>query len=231
MSAAPQAALLFAAGFGTRMGELTRDRPKPLVEVAGRPLIDHALDLLQPLALPRVVANLHYRAEMLEAHLAPRGVRTSVERPEILETGGGLRQALPLLGPGPVFTLNTDAIWAGPNPLELLRAAWDSDRMDALLIGIAPDHAAGHTGAGDFTTDAAGQVLRRGPGLIYGGAQIVNPDLLAGIEARAFSLNALWDRMLTRGRLFALAYPGRWCDVGHPAGIVLAEALLAGDDV
>lgn len=227
----PQAALLFAAGFGTRMGALTQDRPKPLVAVAGRPLIDHALDLVRPLGLSRVVANLHYKAEMLAEHLAPLGVSTSVELPEILDTGGGLRQALPLLGPGPVFTLNTDAIWSGPNPLELLRARWDPDRMDALLIGIAPPRAEGHAGAGDFTTDTDGRVLRRGPGVIYGGAQIIAPALLAEVTETAFSLNTVWDRMQARGRLFALEYPGRWCDVGHPGGIALAETLLATGNV
>lgn len=230
MSDHPQAAMLFAAGFGTRMGELTRNRPKPLVEVAGRPLIDHALDLVRPLGLPRVVANLHYRAEMLEAHLAPLGVALSHEHPDILDTGGGLRAALPLLGAGPVFTLNTDAIWAGPNPLELLRQTWDSALMDALLICIPPARAVGHQGAGDFTLDDAGRV-RRGPGLVYGGAEILNPALLDEIGEQVFSLNAVWDRMLARGRLYALEYPGRWCDVGHPEGIALAESLLAGTDV
>ncbi|MDK3017835.1 nucleotidyltransferase family protein [Pseudodonghicola flavimaris] len=223
----PQAAMLFAAGFGTRMAPLTQDRPKPLIPVAGRPLIDHALDLVRPLGLARIVANLHYRAEMLEAHLAPLGVRTSVETPEILDTGGGLRQALPLLGPGPVFTLNSDAIWSGPNPLELLRAVWDGNRMDALLIGIAPERALGHKGAGDFTADAEGRVLARGPGLIYGGAQILTPTLLDQVPDRVFSLNRVWDLMQARGRLFVLEYPGQWCDVGHPGGIALAESLLA----
>lgn len=227
----PQAALLFAAGFGTRMGALTQDRPKPLVKVAGRPLIDHALALVRPLGLGSVVANLHYKAEMLEAHLAPLGVKTSVEWPDILDTGGGLRQALPLLGPGPVFTLNSDAIWAGPNPLEMLRAAWDASRMDALLIGIAPDRALGHKGAGDFTCDAEGRVISRGPGLIYGGAQIISPKVLDQVPERVFSLNRVWDLMQAEGRLFVLEYPGRWCDVGHPGGIALAESLLADTDV
>ncbi|GAA6202558.1 nucleotidyltransferase family protein [Aquicoccus sp. SU-CL01552] len=226
MTARPQAAMLFAAGFGTRMGELTRDRPKPLVEVAGRPLIDHALELVRPLELPRVVANLHYKPEMLRAHLEPLGIALSQETPNILDTGGGLRAARPLLGPGPVFTLNTDAIWAGPNPMELLRAAWEPEEMDALLICVPPDRALGHQGAGDFAMDTEGRITR-GPGLIYGGAQILRTDLLDEIEEEVFSLNRVWDRMLARGRLFALEYPGRWCDVGHPGGITLAETLLA----
>ena len=120
--------LLFAAGFGTRMKHLTKDRPKPMVTVAGRPLIDHALALAQDISPPTVVANLHYKPETLKAHLIPLGVKTILEEPDILETGGGLRNALPLLGAGPVITMNTDAIWRGPNPLWLLLDAWDPER-------------------------------------------------------------------------------------------------------
>jgi MurNAc alpha-1-phosphate uridylyltransferase len=222
---APQAVMLFAAGFGTRMGDLTRERPKPLIPVAGRPLIGHALDLARAVRPSRIIANLHYLPDMLAAYLDPRGVLLSRESPDVLDTGGGLRQALPLLGSGPVWTLNTDAVWDGPNPLDLLRAAWDPARMDALLICVPQDRAIGHKGAGDFTTDTEGR-LTRGPGLVYGGAQIINPDGLADIPDRVFSLNLLWNRMLASGRLYGLEYPGRWCDVGHPGGIVLAETML-----
>ncbi|MEX0366316.1 MAG: nucleotidyltransferase family protein [Ruegeria sp.] len=225
MTRPPDAIMLFAAGFGTRMGALTRDRPKPLIEVAGRPLIDHALDLARGVEPSRIVANLHYLPDQLAAHLEPQGVALSREEPEILETGGGLRAALPLLGPGPVFTLNTDAIWAGPNPLHLLRQAWDPERMDALLMCIPVAQAVGHTGPGDFTADTEGRI-QRGPGLIYVGAQILRTGELLDFPEKAFSLNLLWDRMQTRNRLFALRYPGRWCDVGHPGGIRLAEDLL-----
>jgi MurNAc alpha-1-phosphate uridylyltransferase len=226
----PQAVMLFAAGFGTRMGELTRELPKPLIPVAGRPLIDHALDLARAVRPARIVANLHYLPDLLAAHLAPQGVALSRESPGILDTGGGLRQALPLLGPGPVFTLNSDAIWDGPNPLDLLGAAWDPGRMDALLICVPRTRAIGHAGAGDFLADADGR-LTRGPGMVYGGAQIVEPGGLGAIPDRAFSLNLLWDRMLAGGRLYGLEYPGRWCDVGHPGGIALAEAMLKGAHV
>lgn len=226
----PEAVMLFAAGFGTRMGDLTRVRPKPLIEVAGQPLVDHALALARAVHPARIVANLHYLPDMLAAHLAPHGVLLSRESPDILDTGGGLRQALPLLGPGPVWTLNTDALWDGPNPLALLRAAWDPARMDALLICVPGDRAIGHQGRGDFVADATGR-LARGPGVVYGGAQIIAPDGLAGIPGPAFSLNLLWDRMLAAGRLHGLEYPGRWCDVGHPGGIVLAETMLKGAHV
>jgi MurNAc alpha-1-phosphate uridylyltransferase len=222
--------MLFAAGFGTRMGALTAERPKPMVPVAGRPLIDHALDLVTPLGLSRVVANLHYKPAPLIAHLADRNIAFSHETPDILDTGGGLRHALPLLGNGPVFTLNTDAIWRGPNPLDLLARAWNPDEMDALLICVPPAHAIGHTGAGDFLLDGAGRITR-GPGHVYGGAQIIRTGDLLDIPETAFSLNAVWNRMATRGRLFGLPYPGQWCDVGHPEGIALAESLLEGPDV
>jgi len=218
--------MLFAAGFGTRMGALTKTRPKPLIEVASRPLIDHTLDLVDDLRPDRVVANLHYLPDQLEAHLAPRNVLISREEPDILETGGGLRAALPLLGSGPVFTLNTDAIWSGPNPLTLLRAAWDPDRMDALLMCVPTGQTIGHAGAGDFTADEAGRIIR-GPGLTYGGAQIMKTEGLMAVPEKAFSLNLLWNRMQKQGRLFALSYPGRWCDVGRPEGIALAEGLIA----
>ena len=226
----PLAVMLFAAGFGTRMGALTADRPKPLVQVAGKALIDHALALVGDAGISRKVANLHYRAEMLEAHLDGKDVLVSVETPDILETGGGLRQALPLLGDGPVFTLNTDAIWKGPNPLSLAMQAWDPARMDALLVCISPDMAVGHAGKGDFVLDEAGR-LSRGPGWVYGGAQIIRTDVLNDIPDRAFSLNLLWDRMQGQGRLYGLRYPGRWCDVGRPEGIALAESLIGRPDV
>ncbi len=217
---------MFAAGFGTRMKHLTAARPKPLITVAGKPLIDHALDLAQAVEPPVIVANLHYRPQMLQAHLAPLGVRTITETPDILETGGGLRNALPLLGTGPVITMNTDTIWRGPNPLRLLIEAWDPARMDALLMGVPPAQALEHEGTGDFTMDADGR-LSRGPGVIYGGVQIIKTDLLHEIAEDVFSLNLVWDRMA--GRMFGLRYPGRWCDVGHPDGIAAAENLIAAD--
>lgn len=220
--------MLFAAGFGTRMKHLTADIPKPMVQVAGRPLIDHALDLAQAIDPPVIVANLHYRPAPLLAHLAQFGVRTVVESPNILETGGGLRNALPVLGDGPVITMNTDAIWRGPNPLRLLLDAWDARRMDALLMGIPPDRAREHGGPGDFTLCENGQ-LARGPGVVYGGIQIIKTDLLAGFTQEVFSLNLLWDKMLAMGRLYGLCYPGAWCDVGHPGGVTTAEELLVTD--
>lgn len=226
----PESVMLFAAGFGTRMGALTADRPKPLINVAGKALIDHALDLTTPLMPLRRVVNLHYRAEQLDAYLADTDVTTITETPKILETGGGLRNALPVLGAGPVFTMNTDAVWNGPNPLEILKAAWRPNDMDALVILIDPDHAFGTKSAGDFAMDAQGR-LTRGPGAIYGGVQIIRTEGLSKIDETVFSLNLLWDDMIARGRLCGVRYPGFWCDVGHPAGITLAEEMLNQTDV
>ncbi len=222
--------MIFAAGFGTRMGALTADRPKPLVEVAGRPLIDHALDLAEAAGMGPVAVNLHYRGEMLARHLAGRDLRLSWERGRLLDTGGGLRAALPLLGPGPVATLNSDAVWTGPNPLAALVAAWDGARMEGLVMLVPRERATGHAGGGDFVLDAEGRVARAagGPGLVYSGAQILHPAGLAAIAAEVFSLNLLWDRMIARGRLYGIVHPGGWCDVGHPGAIAPAEALLAG---
>lgn len=217
--------MIFAAGFGTRMGALTADRPKPMVKVAGIPLIDHALALTAPLALRKTVANLHYLPHILEAHLAGTGVTTLTEGPEILETGGGLRAALPTLGEGPVFTLNSDAVWSGPNPLQALAEAWDPAKMDALLMCVPPANALGHKGQGDFTLSATGQATR-GAGLVYSGAQIIKTELLHSIPQAAFSLNLVWDKFLARGSLYGLPYAGQWCDVGSPEGIVLAEGML-----
>jgi N-acetyl-alpha-D-muramate 1-phosphate uridylyltransferase len=229
MNDVPTSLMLFAAGYGTRMGALTKNTPKPLIPVAGVPMIDHALKLAKAARPTRIVANLHYHAGQLADHLTPQGVLLSHET-EILETGGGLRKALPLLGQGAVYTMNPDVIWRGPNPLAMLHAAWSPENMDALLMCIPLANALGHDGNGDFATDPDGRI-RRGPGLIYGGVQIVKTDGLKNIPQAAFSLNVLWDQMLANGRLFGMAYPGRWCDVGNPSGIILAETLLAGDDV
>lgn len=223
----PNALMLYAAGFGTRMGALTANRPKPLIEVAGRPLIDHALALGEAGGVSQVVVNTHYLADQVATHLQGRArVQISHEPSEILDTGGGLRQALPLLGPGPVFTLNSDAVWTGPNPLETLAATWDPATMDALLLLIPRERARAHQGAGDFTLQSDGRVAR-GSGFVYTGAQILRPDGLATVPDRAFSLNLLWDAMLADQRVFGVVHPGGWCDVGSPEGIATAEEMLA----
>jgi len=234
MPPSPAALMLFAAGFGTRMGALTANCPKPLLQVAGRALIDHALAQADAAGVGRKVVNLHYLPDQLAAHLAPRrDIALSWEREEILETGGGLRAALPLLGPSPVFTLNSDAVWTGANPLGELRAAWDATRMDALLLLAPTGRALGHVGGGDFVLDESDRISRadRATGLVYLGAQIIRTDGLAATPQQAFSLNLLWDQMIAAGRAFGVVHQGGWCDVGRPENLALAEAMLARDHV
>ena len=226
MRSTPDALMLFAAGLGTRMRELTLHRPKPLLEVAGRPLLDHALDLARAAGVGRIVSNAHYRADQILAHLAGTGVRVSDETDLLLETGGGLRKALPLLGPGPVFTLNTDAVWTGPNVLDALSRAWDGDRMSALLALVPREAALGYTGAGDFALAPDGRISR-GTGYVYTGAQIIDPAGIETIPDPVFSLNLLWNRILSEGRAYGVVHPGGWCDVGRPECISLAEGLLS----
>jgi N-acetyl-alpha-D-muramate 1-phosphate uridylyltransferase len=225
------ALMLFAAGFGKRMGHLTADRPKPLVPVAGRALIDHALAVADGARVGRIVVNLHYRGDQIVKHLAGRhDIQFSDERAMILETGGGLRHALVLLGSGPVLTLNTDAVWTGANPLSQLMAAWKPDVMDGLLLLLPADAAIGHTGGADFALSPEGRINRGqgGEDHVYLGAQILKTEGLQDVTEDAFSLNRLWDQMIGAGRAFGLVHDGAWCDVGSPAGITLAEQLLSG---
>ncbi|MEM1075485.1 MAG: nucleotidyltransferase family protein [Pseudomonadota bacterium] len=222
--------MLFAAGFGARMRHLTADRPKPMVEVGGRPLIDYAVDLARDLPAATVVANLHYKPDALQQHLTALDVQTILETPDILETGGGLRNALPRLGAKTVMTLNTDAVWGGSNPLKQLSEQWKPDRMDGLLMCIPPDRAVGYQRGGNFLIDPRGRITR-GPGLIYGGAQIIKTDRLSEIQTQVFSLNVLWDMLIAENSLYSAVYDGDWCDVGHPEGIPLAEAVIEGRNV
>lgn len=220
--------MLFAAGFGTRMGALTATRPKPLIAVNGVALLDRALALAEAAGAAPVVVNTHYLGRQIETHLAGRGVAISDEAEEILETGGGLRKALPLLGQGPVMTLNPDAVWSGPNPLHLLAQGWDPERMDALLLVKPAAQVRGRGAKADFTVDAEGRIRRAegAEGVLYLGAQIVKTDALADVSERVFSLNLIWNRMIAAGRAYALSYPGDWCDVGSPQGLAEAEAML-----
>ena len=220
--------MLFAAGFGTRMAALTADRPKPLIKVAGRTLLDHALALADDAGLTRRVVNLHYRGDQIAAHLAGRNVALSWELETILDTGGGLRQALPLLGDGPVLTLNSDAVWTGRNPLVELAEGW-SDAMAALVLLAPVNQATGHAGPSDFVLDGDGRISRAAgrSGHVYLGAQILNPAGLQGFSEKTFSINRLWDRLIVQGTAYGVVHHGGWCDVGRPEGIALAEAMLA----
>ena len=223
----PQPLMIFAAGLGTRMRPLTDTRPKPLIRVGDRTLLDRALDLGRNAGCAPIVVNTHYLGQQIADHLAGQDVAISPEPQTILDTGGGLRQALPLLGRGPVMTLNPDVVWTGPNPLSALQAAWDGDRMDALLALIPLAQATARKGAGDFSMTDDGALTRKGD-FVYAGAQIIRPDLLADIPDAVFSLNVLWDRLIARGRVFGMVHRGGWCDVGYPEAIPMAQALLDG---
>ncbi|KPN62734.1 MobA-like NTP transferase domain-containing protein [Aliiroseovarius crassostreae] len=221
----PNAIMIFAAGFGTRMGSLTATRPKPMIEVAGRPLIDHALSLAEGAGLSRMVVNVHYLPDQLINHLSSKNVAISDERDEILETGGGLRKALPLLGQGPVVTLNSDAVWTGPNPIDTLLRAWDPEKMDALLALVPKERAKGYTRPGNFLMQDDGG-LTPGGGLVYTGCQIIRTEQFSTHPKTAFSMWEIWNQMFAKGRVYGAIHTGGWCDVGHPEGIEIAEELL-----
>ena len=235
--AVPKVAMVMAAGLGKRMRPLTASRPKPLVEVAGRALLDHAMDRLRAAGVERAVVNVHYLADALEAHLARRvkdiAIDVSDERGQLLETGGGLVHARALLGDAPFFVVNSDNLWLdGPvDTLRLLAARWDPEEMDALLLVVPLARANCHRGQGDFHMDAIGRLARRRPGrvapFVFTGVQLVSPRLLDGAPGGPFSTNLLWDRAIAAGRAFGLAHQGLWFDVGTPAAIPVVEAMLA----
>ncbi|MGP1394151.1 MAG: nucleotidyltransferase family protein [Inquilinaceae bacterium] len=235
-AASPDRAMILAAGLGTRMRPLSADRPKPLVEVAGRALIDHVLDRFQAFGVGRVVVNTHHHAERLEAHLASRAspaIAISRET-DRLETGGGVRRALPLLGPGPFFVANADALWRDgtASALARLAGAWEDGRMDGLLLLVPTARAVGADGAGDFDLAPDDRLVRRVPGVpapyVYGGVHITHPRLFEDAPDGAFSLNLLWDRALAEGRLHGLVHDGAWHHVGNPAAVAVATAALTG---
>ncbi len=230
-------AMLLAAGIGKRMRPLTATRPKPLVRVAGKPLIDYGLDKLVEAGVARAVVNVHYLPDQLVAHLSGRKspqISISDETDMLLETGGALVRAAPLIAAETFFCLNTDAIWLdGPrNAFAALSEAWDEDRMDALLLVVSHAQANNFAGLGDFHLDPMGQLSRRKPGrvapFIYTGIQIVSQRLLRGAPEGAFSTGVLWDRAIDEGRLFGLSHTGLWFEVGSPAMIAPTEAALTG---
>lgn len=231
---APRAAMVMAAGLGTRMRPLTDACPKALLPVAGRALVDRAIDAAVAAGLSPVVVNIHHFAGRMRAHLAGRDVTLSDESDALLETGGGVKRALPLLGPTPFAVLNSDAIWTGPAPLPPLLAAWDAARMDALLLMVPRKAALGYTRPGDFFLASDGRPTRRGPAaeapFVFTGAQILSPAAFDDTPDGAFSTNLVWDRLLARGRLLAVVHGGGWIDVGTPQGLALADAALRGAD-
>ncbi|MGE5952926.1 MAG: nucleotidyltransferase family protein [Qipengyuania vulgaris] len=231
-------AMLMAAGLGKRMRPLTATMPKPMVRVAGKPLIDRALDRLEDAGVEKAVVNVHYLAESIEAHIGPRktpAITFSDEREELLETGGGMvkAQAAGLL-PDPFFACNADSIWLdGPrNAFADLSHAWDPERMDALLLLVTHARARNFDGTGDFYMDGAGRLARKKPDriapFIYTGIQLVSHRLLREAPEGKFSTNILWDRAIEEDRLFGVAFTGMWYEVGTPQHIRPTEEALTG---
>ena len=235
--AVPRTAMVMAAGLGKRMRPLTATRPKPLVEVAGAPLIDHVLERLKLAGVVRAVVNVHYLADALEAHLRRHhhglDVVISDERAALLETGGGLVKALPLIDCDPFIQVNSDNFWVdGPvDALHLLARRWDEDAMDALLLLVPLARANCHSGRGDFHMDAAGRLSRRRAGriapFVWTGVQLLSKRLITDPPTSAFSTNFFWDRAIASGRAFGIAHQGLWFDVGTPPAVARAEAILA----
>lgn len=234
----PAVAMVMAAGLGKRMRPLTASRPKPLVEVAGRALLDHCLDRLRAAGVRKAVVNVHYLADALEAHLRNRvhGIEIAVsdERSQLLETGGGLARALPQIEADPFLAVNSDNLWVdGPvDTLRLLASGWDEARMDALLLLVPLFRAHCHKGQGDFHMSASGRLRRRKAGgvapFVFTGIQMVSKRLLEGeIPDGPFSTNILWDRAIARGRLYGAVHQGLWFDIGAPPNIRRAEDILA----
>ena len=228
-------AMVMAAGLGKRMRPLTASRPKPLVIVAGKPLIAHTLDRMADAGLKRAVVNVHYLADAMEAWLGQYSrlkIEISDERDGLLETGGGMVKAQRLL-PDPFFCLNSDAVWLdGPHSVFAeLSSAWDAARMDALLLVVRFNDTHNYDGKGDFHLDPMGRISRRRPSriapYIYTGIQIVSHRLLRDPPGAAFGTMQLWERAIVEGRLYGCVHTGEWCEVGTPEMIAPTEALLA----
>ena len=232
----PHTAMIMAAGLGKRMRPLTATRPKPLIEVNGKALLDHVLERLRHAGVRKVVVNVHYLADALEAHLQSRDhgleVEISDERDLLLETGGGLVRAAPLIDSDPFLALNSDNLWIdGPaDTLKLLASHWDDGKMDALLLLVPQARALNHKGMGDFHMDSSGRIRRREKShvapFVFTGIQIVSKRLLRDAPTGPFSTNILWDRAIDEGRCFGAVHQGLWFDVGTPQSIRLTETAL-----
>jgi MurNAc alpha-1-phosphate uridylyltransferase len=236
MSWTPTAAFVLAAGLGTRMRPLTDRVPKPLVPLAGRPLLDHVLDRIVAAGISRAVVNVHYKAEQIEAHLSGRGrpvIAISDERATLLDTGGGLVKARPLLGDGAVMVHNSDTVWleTGRANLSALADAFSPERMDALLLLADRRTSLGYDGHGDFHRAPHGALLRPTQGesadWVFAGVSIAAERLLRDAPSGPFSLNRLWDRAIAERRLYGVPLDGLWMHVGDPAALAAAEQRIA----
>ncbi len=232
----PTSAMVLAAGLGKRMRPLTATRPKPLIEVAGRTLLDRALDHLVTAGVARAVVNSHYFADQIDAHLSGRSdldIQLSDERAALLETGGGVTKALPLLDCDPFYVVNSDNLYidGSTDTLHQLAQRWDADTMDALLLLVPLARASGYEGRGDFQMDAAGHIRRRvehrvAP-YVFSGVQLLAKRLFENEPVEPFSMWRVWDRALAAQRLYGVVHQGLWFHVGTPQAVTETEALLA----
>jgi MurNAc alpha-1-phosphate uridylyltransferase len=229
-------AMVLAAGLGKRMRPLTDSVPKPLVRVGGQTMLDQALDRLAEAGIETAVVNVHHLADQIEAHLASRKrprIVISDERGALLETGGGIKKALPLLGPKPFLVLNSDSLWIeGPQSnIRRLLACWNESTMDIILLLAVAATSLGYDGLGDFLMDPAGLLRRRrerevSP-FVYAGVAVMKPELFAGAPEGSFSLNRLFDRAIEAGRLYGLRLDGQWLHVGTPDSVKAANQRVA----
>ena len=239
----PRVAMVLAAGLGTRMRPITDTIPKPLVRIAGKPLIDYALDTLKAAGCEMVVVNVHWLADQMEAHLATyRGMEIVIsdERAELLNSGGGLAKGLKLLNPGPVHVMNADLFWIGEargemTSLERLAGFFDPDRMDMAMLCVRLADTTGHDGKVDFAMSEKGELVRyrpvdgklpEGEGVVYAGAIVMDSRLLGDAPKGAFNLNIYFDRAIAAGRLFGLILDGHWVTAGAPEAIGAAEEAV-----
>ncbi len=236
----PGAAMVLAGGLGRRMMPLTKDIPKPMVRLKGRALIDHVLDRIAAAGVPRAVVNVHYCADKLEAHVRQRqhpDITISDERALLLETGGGVTNALSLLGDDAFLIHNSDSVWiegVGSN-LERMFAFWDPDTMDSLMLLASAATSLGYEGSGDFAMDKDGRLERRGERqmvpFVFTGVSIAHPRLFEKAPQGPFSINKLWDRAIDSGRLYGIRLDGQWMHVGTPEALVEAERWIESEDV
>ena len=237
MSAKPTTAMVLAAGLGTRMRPITERMPKPMVPLAGRPLLDHVLDRLADAGISRAVVNVHYLPDQIERHMASRRqpqITISDERDALLDTGGGVMRALPLLGNGPFLVHNSDSVWSEGigSTLSQMLDVWDGERMDCLMLLASTSTSIGYDGRGDFGMAADGRLTRRGERVsvpfVFAGVSIMSPVLLEGMPAKGpFSLNKSWDRAADAGRLYGVRLDGVWMHIGTPDALETAERWLA----
>mgnify|MGYP000252352619 CR=1 FL=1 len=226
--------MILAAGLGLRMRPITKTLPKPLIKVAGKPLIGWAIDRLEEAGVEQVVVNLHHLGHLVRQHLDKRPAPEILFSPEKdrLETGGGVVKALPMLGGAPFYVINADALWlnGAQGALARMAQAWDGRRMDGLLLLHFTVDAYGYRGLGDFLLDQTGGLVRRPESEIspylFTGVQILHPRLFKGVPEGPFSLNAVYDKALEKGRLHGVLHDGEWFHIGTPEGLAEAEVFM-----